>query len=57
MAIVIDNNEDHNFLGIVTLEDILEELVGEIYDEYDDLPTNVLETFFKTNPNLFSPFL
>ena len=43
MAIVIDNNEDHNFLGIITLEDILEELVGEIYDEYDDLPKNVLK--------------
>lgn len=55
MAIVIDNNEDHNFLGIVTLEDILEELVGEIYDEYDDLPTNVLEIglhTFQINPNI-----
>jgi CBS domain containing-hemolysin-like protein len=33
MAIVGDDN--HKFLGIITLEDILEELVGEIYDEFD----------------------
>jgi len=55
MAIVVDNNEDHNFLGIVTLEDIIEELVGEIYDEYDDLPANVLEIglhTFQINPNI-----
>ncbi len=33
MAIVQDRNG--NFAGIITLEDIIEELVGEIYDEYD----------------------
>jgi len=43
MAVVVDNNEDHNFLGIITLEDILEELVGEIYDEYDESPSNIFE--------------
>lgn len=55
MAIVVDNSEDHNFLGIVTLEGIIEELVGEIYDEYDDLPQNVVEIglhTFQINPNI-----
>jgi putative hemolysin len=40
IALVRDANR--HVLGMVTLEDILEELVGEINDEYDRLPTHVL---------------
>ena len=38
MAIVID--EYSQVVGLVTLEDVLEELVGEIQDEYDQPETN-----------------
>ncbi|WP_324672516.1 CNNM domain-containing protein [Mycoplasma sp. 888] len=36
MAFVVENNNSTDVLGIITIEDIIEEIIGEIYDEYDD---------------------
>jgi len=41
MAIVID--EYSSFVGIITVEDILEELVGDILDEFDKEEPGVQE--------------
>jgi CBS domain containing-hemolysin-like protein len=36
MALVMDDPETKVSVGIITLEDLLERLVGEINDEYDN---------------------
>ncbi|HIB54328.1 MAG TPA: CBS domain-containing protein, partial [Nitrospirales bacterium] len=41
MAIVV--NEHGSLEGLVTLEDLIEEIVGEIHDEYDDSEEQAIE--------------
>jgi putative hemolysin len=42
--IALLRDQQRRIVGMVTLEDILEELVGDIQDEYDRIPSHVAES-------------
>ncbi len=42
--IAVVRNDNGVIVGLVTLEDILEELIGDIQDEYDRAPTHITES-------------
>ncbi len=42
--IALVKNRSGTVVGMITLEDIIEELVGEIHDEFDRIPTHLIRT-------------
>lgn len=42
--IALLRDKQHRVVGMITLEDILEELVGDILDEYDRVPAHFIES-------------
>ena len=44
LHIALVESNDHRILGLITMEDIIEELVGDIEDEADSLPSHMHPT-------------
>ncbi len=55
IAVVRDDSKNKNTLGIATIEDFLEELVGDIWDEEDEVDNNFVKlggNYFRVNASM-----